>query len=111
MIKTSDFVGMLKGQFDYLFFLVCSGYWYYSGSPLMSVVNDAFARRLGDRAALVTSFSEDVESIYERVMAKDWPDAIREQLDLPFSPIVLAIGDGPHRLDSLNIEISSNPAC
>lgn len=51
----------------------------------------AFARNLGSRAAVVTSFSEDAEDNYDSVMAKDWSGEIIQAFEVPFYPIVLGI--------------------
>ena len=93
MLRTSDFIGIVKGRYDYLFFLVCSGHWYYGyeGDPLEKILEGAFARNLGSRAAVVTSFSEDAEANFHSVMAKDWPDEIIQTFEALFYPIVLGI--------------------
>lgn len=93
MIRASDFLGVVKGKYDYLFFLVTDAYWMQSAGPssFNYVLEGTFARRLGRHGAVVSSFTEDIENNYQRVLAKEWPPEVREVLENPRDPKLLVI--------------------
>lgn len=96
MIKTSDFLGVIRGNYDYLFFIVADKYWHRvsydkPNGSWNHVLESVFARGIGNRGALVSSFSEDVEKNYAQVLSKPWPDEVRELLDDLSNPILLVI--------------------
>jgi len=93
MIRASDFLGVVRGKYDYLFFLVTDAYWMQSAgsSSFNYVLEGTFARRLGRYGAVVSSFTEDIENNYQRVLTKEWPPEVRTVLENPSDPKLLVI--------------------
>ncbi len=93
MIRATDFLGVVKGKYDYLFFLVTDAYWLQSGgsNSLNYILEETFTRRLGRHGAVVSSFSDNVEENYQRVLAKEWPPKVKEVLQNPSDPKLLII--------------------
>ncbi len=104
MIRASDFLGVARGKYDYLFFLVTDLYWLQSGglSSFARVLEDTFARRLGRHGAVVTSFSENVEENYHRVLSKNWPPEVHEILENPRDPKLMVIASDFDEFDPQN---------
>lgn len=82
MNKVSNYLGVVRGNSDYLFIVVADSLWSQSnaGRSLLPVLENAFARGLGDKGTLVTSFTEDIDRNFAQVLSKDWPNDIDEVL-------------------------------
>ena len=93
MIKTSNFLAIARDQYLYLFFLVADRYWIDTseGRDIGAVVEEAFARDLGERGAVVTSFLEDRDRNHQLILSKPWPSNVVELLDGRSDPILLVI--------------------
>jgi hypothetical protein len=83
MIKSSDFLTVRLGPFQYLFFLIADDYWLASGvgSRVAGVLDEAFAKDLGPHAAMVRSFFEDRRKNHRLILDKPWPDDVRREID------------------------------
>ena len=88
MIRATDFLGVVKGKYQYLFILVTDAYWLQSAGPnsFVNVLEGTFASRLGRHGAVVTSYSEYVEKNYHQVLSKEWPPEVMKVLEDPSDP-------------------------
>lgn len=77
MITTSSFIGIKRGELNYLFFLVTEPYIEENQtiSKNLSPLLTEFARELGDKAALVRPFSGDEKTSLGDVLKKGWHDS------------------------------------
>ncbi|RQW78913.1 MAG: hypothetical protein EHM14_10490 [Methanothrix sp.] len=90
---TSSYMGCLKGNYNYLFFLLIEDY-ISEQKHLSETIENALktlARRLGDRGVVIVPFQKDENKIKDEIISKNWTK--RERSALWKSPGLLLIGE------------------
>jgi hypothetical protein len=91
MLITYSFIGVSRGDYQFLFFLLFKDYIDAQSRFVRELEPylERFARNLGNSGALVKPFTGDIETVRHEVLAKNWTDSEREQIEI--TPGILMI--------------------
>lgn len=101
MLKTNNFFEVNRGNFKYLFFVVGNEYMEHQPEyhSLTAALETTFARNLGSKGAVISSFSQDLSENYQRILSKPWNDNAKNALANPTRLTLLIVAADFERFD------------
>lgn len=71
-------MGIKIDDFEYLFYIVASEYWYKTRNQYLEALEEIFSHNIWPNCIVISSYPEESEKNFDAIVSKKWPDDIRE---------------------------------